>query len=191
MASGNSAEEIDAAISSFFSDWNFLSTAIVLIISLVILIPLLTAKDPDVHPFLLARQAQASLVRQPGESAVYRATEVPHGYPLRAGLAVKDPGAPKWTAGRNGDLRDIWRQAVNGPTKEDGSSAGPKGKIMTVLGREKVIEHNLDDLTIAINVIGKTVQGAGGTVVAVCLSNSVELLCAIFGELSRIFLDFY
>jgi hypothetical protein len=36
-------------------------------------------QDPDTHPLLLARQALASYVRQPGESAVFRSPETPHG----------------------------------------------------------------------------------------------------------------
>lgn len=61
--------------------------------------------------------------------------------PLNTGLNVKDPGASKWSRGRDGDIRDVWRQAVNG-VSEQGKPAG-KGKILTVLGAEKVIEHSL------------------------------------------------
>lgn len=60
---------------------------------------------------------------------------------LNVGLNVKDPGASKWSRGRDGDLRDIWRQAVKG-TSEDGKPS-VKGKLLTVLGEEKVIEHKL------------------------------------------------
>lgn len=60
--------------------------------------------------------------------------------PLNTGLNVKDPGASKWSRGRDGDLRDVWRQAVNS-TSEGGKST--QGKILTVLGAEKVIEHKL------------------------------------------------
>lgn len=60
---------------------------------------------------------------------------------LNVGLNVKDPGASKWSRGRDGDLRDVWRQAIRGTTEEGKPSA--KGKILTVLGEEKVIEHKL------------------------------------------------
>lgn len=178
--------QIDEAIGTFFAQWNIASTIIAGLLAVVLIYPLLSSKDPDTHPFLLARQAQASPIRQQGESAVYRSTEIPYGYPLRSGLAIKDPGASKWTTGRDGDLRDIWRQAVTGPKKEDGSSAGGPAKIKTVLGVEKVIDHDLKGLTLDINVVGKHIKDAGGKRVAVCLSNSAELLSIIFGKYSTL-----
>ena len=184
MAETGIAERLDLAIAEFFSSWNTWSTILSLILVAFLIYPLLTGQDPDTHPFLLARQAQIAPIRQQGESAVYRAIDIPHGYPLRAGLGVKDPGAPKWSAGRPGDLRDIWRTAVRGAVDEEGSPTGQKGKIVTVLGREEVIEHNLDDLTLGINVIGQYVKRNNGQSVAVCLPNSVELLSAIFGMCS-------
>lgn len=63
---------------------------------------------------------------------------------LNVGLNVKDPGASKWSRGRDGDLRDVWRQAVRGTSEEGKPSAW--GKIMTVLGEEKVIEHKIGTL---------------------------------------------
>lgn len=184
MAESGLAEKLDAAIADFFSSWNIWTTILIVILTFFLVYPLLTGKDPDTHPFLLARQAQIAPIRNSGESAVYRAIDIPHGYPLRAGLGVKDPGTPKWSAGRPGDLRDIWRSAVRGAVKEDGTPTGEKGKILTVLGREKVIEHNLDDLTLGINVIGQYVKRNNGQSVAVCLANSVELLSAIFGTVN-------
>ncbi|EXJ93488.1 hypothetical protein A1O1_01880 [Capronia coronata CBS 617.96] len=180
MSAENTAERIDAAIAEFFSSWDIFTTILVIVLAAVLIYPLLTGRDPDTHPFLLARQAQIARVRQPGQSAVYRSIDIPHGFPLRAGLGVKDPGAPRWTAGRPGDLRDIWRAAVRGPVKDDGTPTGDQGKILTILGREKVVEHALDDLTLGINVIGQYVKRNNGQSVAVCLSNSVELLSAIF-----------
>jgi hypothetical protein len=106
--------------------------------------------------------------------------ETPHGFPLRLGLNVKDPGAPKWTGGRRGDLRDIWRTAVRGALKEDGTPSGKKGKIYTVLGKE-MAERSLDQVTQEINVIGQHLQKAKAKTVAVCLTDSTELLAAIFG----------
>lgn len=174
--------QIDDGIGTFFAQWNVASTLIAGLLLIVFIYPLFTSKEPDTHPFLLARQAQASPIRQPGESATYRSTEIPYGYPLRSGLAIKDPGASKWTTGRDGDLRDLWRQAVNGAPKEDGTTSGGSAKITTVLGVEKIIEHDLKDLTRDINIIGEQIQHTGASKVAVCLSNSVELLCTVLGK---------
>jgi hypothetical protein len=181
MAEAGLAERMDVAIAEFFSSWNIWTTILALALVAFLIYPVLTGSDPDTHPFLLARQAQIAPVRQLGESAVYRAIDIPHGYPLRAGLGVKDPGTPKWSSGRPGDLRDIWRSAARGAVNEEGNPTGEKGKILTVLGVEKVIEHNPDDLTLGINVVGQYVKRNNGQSVAVCLSNSVELLSAIFG----------
>ncbi|EXJ91788.1 hypothetical protein A1O3_00338 [Capronia epimyces CBS 606.96] len=180
MSTANTAERLDAAIAEFFSSWDMFTTVLAIILGVVLIYPLLTRRESDTHPFLLARQAQVAPVRQPGHSAVYRAIDLPHGYPLRSGLGVKDPGAPRWTAGRAGDLRDVWRSAARGAVKDDGTLTGEKGKILTVLGRDKVTEHELDDLTLGINVVGQYVKRNNGQSVAVCLSNSVELLSAIF-----------
>lgn len=181
MAVGDAyLEKADAVLLDLFQQWSISTTVIATLLFFYFAYPWLTWKDPDVHPFLLARQASPSPIRQPGESAVYRSIEIPYGYPLRAGLGVKDPGAPKWSSGRNGDIRDVWRQAARGPLKDDGTSAGPKGKFYTVLGREKVIERDFDSVTLEINVIGKHIQEAGGKKVAICLSNSVELLAGVF-----------
>lgn len=181
MTESGTAERVDAAIANFFSSWNLFSTLLVLLIVVLLTYPLLTGKEPDTHPFLLARQSQIAPIRHPGESAVYRAIDIPHGYPLRAGLGVKDAGTPRWSAGRPGDLRDIWRQAARGPVKEDGTSAGEPGQIKTVLGREKLQESPLSEITLHINVLGQYVKRNNGQSVAVYLSNSTELLTSIFG----------
>ncbi|KAI9878414.1 MAG: hypothetical protein M1830_000934 [Pleopsidium flavum] len=173
-------ERMDAQLSEFLSGWSIYTTIIALVIVTWVAYPLLTSKDPDTHPFLLARQSTASPVRQPGESAIYRSLEAPHGYPLRSGLSVKDKDAPKWSSGRNGDLRDVWRQAIRGVVTADGVETGLRGKILTVLGREKVVEHNLDDLSREINVVGQYIREHSGRRVAICLPNSIELLSSIF-----------
>lgn len=184
MADQNFMSQMDAAIGNFFADWNFMSTVIAGLLVVFLVYPLFTAKDPDTHPFLLARQAQASPIRQQGESSVYRSVEIPYGYPLRSGLAIKDPEASKWTAGRDGDLRDIWRQAVKGSKPEKGPAV-PAAKITTMLGIEKIVDHDLKGLTLDINVVGQYVKEAGGKKVGICLSNSVEMLCTVFGELRQ------
>jgi hypothetical protein len=183
MAAGDAyLERLDAVLLSLFAEWNVYTTIFATTLFIYLAYPWLTWRDPDTHPLLLARQASTSPVRQPKESAVYRSIEVPYGYPLRAGLGVKDPGAPKWSSGRNGDLCDIWRTAARGSMSEDGSSAGKRGKVITVLGNQKLIEHDLDNMTIDINVIGKYVQDLDGQCAAICLSNSAELLSSIFGK---------
>jgi hypothetical protein len=185
MADPNFAERLDVAIANFFATWNVWTTLLVLALTIFLVYPLIVGSDPDLHPFLLARQSQAAPIRQPGESAVYRAVDIPHGYPLRTGLGVKDPGTPKWSAGRPGDLRDTWRAATRGAVNDAGEPTGQKGKILTILGREKVIEHDFDKLTLGMNVLGQFVKRNNGQSVAVCLSNSVELLSAVFCKSTR------
>lgn len=173
--------KLDAFIAELLSDWNIYSTLITGIIVAFLVYGLVSSKEPDCHPYLLARQASEAAVRHPGESAAHRNLETPFGFPLKTGLNIKDPGAPKWTGGRNGDLRDIWRAAVRGAVNDDGSVSGKKGKIYTVLGRH-VEEHSLDDITQEINVIGQYIRDSKANTVVICLSDSIELLGAIFGQ---------
>ncbi|PLB45967.1 hypothetical protein P170DRAFT_439666 [Aspergillus steynii IBT 23096] len=171
--------KLDTLVSDVLADWNLYTTLIAGAIVAFVVFSFVTSSDPDIHPFLLARQSSAFPVRQPGESSSYRSLETPHGFPLRSGLNVKDAGAPKWTSGRKGDLRDIWKAAVRGAVDETGKISGKQGKVYTVLGR-KAIEHSLDQVTQEINVIGHRLQDSGIKTVAVCLTDSVELLAAIF-----------
>ncbi len=183
MTDGSSfIQQLDNQLEKLLSDWNIYTTIISLALVTYLLYPVFTHRDPDTHPLLLSRQASASPVRQPGESAIYRSSEIPHGYPLRSGLNVKDPGAPKWTSGRDGDIRDVWNQAARGPVDSDGKSAGAPGKILTILGKEAVIEFGLIKLTKEINAIGRYVKNNAGSRVAIYLPNSVELLVTLFGE---------
>ena len=175
-------DRLDAQISELLSGWSIYTTILAVAVVAWIAYPLLTSKEPDIHPFLLARQSTASPVRQPGESAVYRSLEAPHGYPFKSGLSVKDKDAPKWSSGRDGDLRDVWRQAVRGIVTADGVETGLRGKISTVLGTEQLVEHDLDNLSKEINAVGNFVREHSGKRVAICLPNSVELLSSIFGN---------
>ncbi|KAJ4388934.1 hypothetical protein N0V93_006396 [Gnomoniopsis smithogilvyi] len=170
--------QVDQGVTGLVYQWNGWSTAIATVLIVFLSYQLFSRTDPDTHPLLLARQAQPSPVRQPGESSVYRSHSAPHGMPLNAGLNVKDPGASKWSRGRDGDIRDVWRQAVKG-TSEEGKPVG-KGKILTVLGADKVVEHSLDDVTRQINLIGKHILDQGGARVAIYLPNSVEFMAALF-----------
>lgn len=168
----NAIEQLDAQVAQLLASWNIYTTLIALVLAAFIFYPLLFWEDADTHPLLLARQAQPSPVRHPRESATYRSVEVPYGYPLRTGLNVKDPGAPRWSAGRDGDLRDIWREVLRDPA----------AVIMTVHGKEAAHDHDLAHITRAINIIGDALRSAGGSRVAIYLPNSVEYLAAVFGQ---------
>lgn len=135
----NAMWQLDQGVTGLFGQWNSWSTAIATVLVMLLSYQVFNRTDPDTHPLLLARQSQPSPVRQKGESSVYRSHSAPHGMPMNSGLNVKDPGTSKWSRGRNGDLRDVWRQAVNG-TSDEGRPAAT-GKILEVLGEEKVIEH--------------------------------------------------
>jgi len=133
----------DELLSRVLSDWDIYSTTIAGGIVVFFGYLALTRTDPDAHPYLLARQAQPSAVRHPGQSPVYRSHASPHGLDLNTGLNVKDPGQNKWSRGRNGDLRDVWRKVITGRSDADGNPTGEKGRIITVLGSEQTIDHDL------------------------------------------------
>ncbi|KAI4723104.1 acetyl-CoA synthetase-like protein [Aureobasidium sp. EXF-10727] len=164
-------EQLDALIADTLSAWNIYTTLIALALFAFVAYPLVFWAEPDTHPLLLARQAAASPVRQPRESAVYRSTEVPHGYALKTGLSVREPGAPKWTAGRDGDLRDVWREAV---------SSSSKATILSIHGNDSHFEHDFTQLSKSINIIGSHLQKAGIQQVAIYSPNSVEYIVTIF-----------
>ncbi|KAF2276464.1 uncharacterized protein EI97DRAFT_433295 [Westerdykella ornata] len=173
-------EQLDEKFAAFLADWNIYTTLLLLGLVGFITWVIFDAQDADTHPLLLARQAQASYVRQPGESAIYRSPETPHGYPLRTGLQVKPPGTPMYSTGKNGDLRHIWQRVTGEIPLEKGSESSPRGKIMTVFGKEDIIDHDIDHLTAEIKVIGKHLKDHGAKRVALYLPNSVEQLAAIF-----------
>lgn len=180
-------EQLDEQLSQLFSAWNIYTTLIAVTLVAFVFYSILLPDEPDTHPMLLLRQSSASLVRQPGESAVYRSHEVPHGYPLKTGLNVKPPGAPMYSAGKDGDLRDVWRR-VSGEIPFEipgGGGKSEKGKIVTVFGREKVDDVDLKEMGREIGAIGETIRKAGVKKVAVYLPNSVELLSALFGRSTR------
>ena len=177
----SSIEQLDASLGDLLSGWNNLSTALLLSISGYLAYLLVSARDPDIHPMLLQRQATASLVRKQGQSAVYRAADTPHGFPLRGGLNVKAAGAPAYASGKDGDLRDVWRRVTGEAPLEagPGNNGGPQGKILTVFGRE-VTEHAISEVTREIMVIGASLQKTGATRVAIYLPNSIEFLATLF-----------
>ncbi|KAH8888902.1 hypothetical protein GQ53DRAFT_237787 [Thozetella sp. PMI_491] len=169
----------DEGVTGLFGQWNLYTSGLFTVLAGILTYTIYNRREADTHPMLLARQAQASPVRQQGESAVYRSQSAPHGMPLNSGLNVKDPGASRWSRGRDGDLRDIWRQAVNG-VQEDGATKGATGRIFTVHGSQNVQEHRLDDITRQINLIGHNILDQGGNRVAIYLPNSVELIASLF-----------
>jgi hypothetical protein len=135
--------KLDETVTSIIGEWDIYSTAIAALLVTFLTYQAFTSRDPDAHPMLLARQAQPSPVRQEGESAVFRSHSAPHGIPLNSGLNIKDPGDSKWARGRDGDLRDVWRRVISGALDRDGKETGEFGGIMTVLGTENVIQHEL------------------------------------------------
>jgi len=143
MGFDNLMMKLDETVTSVLGEWDIYSSALFAVVLSAFIYQVFTARDPDAHPMLLARQAQASPVRQEGESAVYRSHSAPHGIPLNSGLNVKDPGDSKWARGRDGDLRDIWRRAVAGGLDREGKETGEVGRLLTVLGSEQVVEHDL------------------------------------------------
>lgn len=136
---------LDQGVTGLFGQWNVYTTSLVTFLVAVLGYRVVTSKEPDTHPLLLARQAQGSPVRHEGESPIYRSHAAPHGMPLNAGLNVKSAGASKWSRGRNGDLRDIWRRAALGAPDEDGKPSAGQGRLLTVLGSHNVVEHELGE----------------------------------------------
>lgn len=176
-------EVLDNQIGEILAGWSIYTTLLAFGLGAYLVYPLIFYAEPDIHPLLLARQSSASRVRQPGETSTYRAQETPQGYPLRSGLNVKDPGQPKWTAGREGDLRDVWRRACSGqPVTNVDQSTGRVGLVKTVLGKEEILDHSFEQLSKEINALGKNIQSHKSARVAIYLSNSVELLVALMGQ---------
>jgi hypothetical protein len=72
-------EQLDTLIAELLAGWNVYTGVLVVAILGFIGFVIYDTQDADTHPLLLARQAQAAYIRQPGESAVYRSPETPHG----------------------------------------------------------------------------------------------------------------
>lgn len=85
-----------------------------------------------------------------------------------------------YSAGKDGDLRDIWRRVAGEIPLEKGSESSKAGKIMTVMGKEEIVDHKIEDITAEIKVIGKYLSDRGAKRVAVYLPNSLEFLAAVF-----------
>ncbi len=72
-------EQLDGAIADILAGWNVYTSLLAVGILTFVGWVVYDTADADTHPLLLARQAQASYVRQAGESAVFRSPETPHG----------------------------------------------------------------------------------------------------------------
>jgi hypothetical protein len=151
MGLDNLMLKIDETITGIIREWDIVSTTIAAVLISFFAYQVFTSRDPDAHPMLLARQAQASPVRQQGESAVFRSHSAPHGIPLNSGLQIKDPEDSKWARGKDGDLRDVWRRVLTGALDRDGKETGQIGTIETVLGTENIIKHDLGSYHQALN----------------------------------------
>jgi hypothetical protein len=177
--------QLDGQLEAVLSGWNIYSTLLFLALASFVTYTIATAQDPDIHPMILCRQSYAGPVRNPGESAVYRSPEVAHGAPLKTGLSVKLPSDPPYTAGRDGDLRDIWRRVTGEiplpPARGVPQASNELPKILTVLGKAELTDHSISELTKEISVVGSYMHKHGGSRVAIYLPNSVEFLSTIFG----------
>jgi hypothetical protein len=188
--------KLDETLTGVLGQWDIYTTSIFTVLIAFFIYQVATTRDPDTHPMLLARQAQASPVRQEGESAVFRSHSAPHGIPLNTGLGIKDPGDSKWSRGRDGDLRDVWRKYVAGVVDKEGKPTGEGGGILTVMGSEKIVVHDTsksslplvmqnsnnptEAVTRQINLIGQHIKQNGGSRVAIHLPNSIEFLATLF-----------
>jgi hypothetical protein len=85
-----------------------------------------------------------------------------------------------YTAGRDGDLRDIWRRVTGEIPLGKGQTSSGTAKILTVFGKEDITDHSIADITKEINVIGKHLKEHGAKRVAIYLPNSIEFLAALF-----------
>jgi acyl-CoA synthetase (AMP-forming)/AMP-acid ligase II len=77
-------------------------------------------------------------------------------------------------------LRDIWRRVTGENPLDKNTGGGLQGKILTVFGRNEVVEHSVSEITKEITILGSVLKKQGGTRVAIYLPNSIEFLIALF-----------
>ena len=135
--------KLDQTVTGVLGEWDMYTTGIAAGLVSFLVYQVATSRDADIHPTLLFRQAQGSPVRQEGESAIFRAPSAPHGFPLNTGLGVKDSGDSRWSRGRDGDLRDVWKRVVSGALDQEGKETGVRGQISTVFGTENITKHEI------------------------------------------------
>jgi hypothetical protein len=85
-----------------------------------------------------------------------------------------------YSAGKDGDLRDIWRRVTGEIPLERGATSSGTATIMTVYGKEGISEHKIEGISKEIAIIGKHLKDHGAKRVAIYLPNSIEFLAAIF-----------
>lgn len=85
-----------------------------------------------------------------------------------------------YSAGKDGDLRDIWRRVTGEIPLEKRASSSGTATIMTVLGKEEISEHSIPGVSKEIAIIGKHLQEHNARRVAVYLPNSLEFLAVLF-----------
>jgi acyl-CoA synthetase (AMP-forming)/AMP-acid ligase II len=85
-----------------------------------------------------------------------------------------------YSAGKDGDLRDIWRRVTGEIPLEKKASSSGTASILTVFGKEEISEHNIAGVSKEIASIGRHLQDRGAKRVAVYLPNSIEFLAALF-----------
>lgn len=85
-----------------------------------------------------------------------------------------------YSAGKDGDLRDIWRRVTGEIPLEKGATSSGTAHIMTVFGKEGVSEHKIEAITKEIAIIGTHLKDHGAKRVAVYLPNSIEFLALLF-----------
>lgn len=85
-----------------------------------------------------------------------------------------------YSAGKDGDLRDIWRRVTGEIPLERGATSSGTSTIMTVYGNEGVSEHKIDGITKEMAIVGKHLKEHGAKRVAIYLPNSIEFLAAVF-----------
>jgi acyl-CoA synthetase (AMP-forming)/AMP-acid ligase II len=85
-----------------------------------------------------------------------------------------------YSAGKDGDLRDIWRRVTGEIPLEKGATSNGSANIMTVYGKEEMTEHKIEAISREIAVIGNHLKEYGAKRVAFYLPNSLEFLAALF-----------
>lgn len=93
---------------------------------------------------------------------------------------MKPPGTPLYSAGKDGDLRDIWRRVIGEYPLEKGATSSGTAHIMTVHGKEDLTEHKIDEITKEISIVGTHLKERSAKKVAIYLPNSLEFLAALF-----------
>lgn len=85
-----------------------------------------------------------------------------------------------YSAGKDGDLRDIWRRVTGEIPLEKKASSSGTATLMTVLGTHELAEHDIAGVSKEMAIIGQHLHDHNARRVAVYLPNSLELLVVVF-----------